>query len=40
MHIKTIKHISITEMTNPLVLSNCLLLKQKYFMPVNGGNLE
>lgn len=40
MHVKIIKHFSIREMTNALVLSNCLLLKQKYFMPVNGGNLE
>jgi hypothetical protein len=39
-HMKIIKHMSVIETTNALVLSNCLLLKQKYFMPVNGGNLE
>lgn len=27
-------------MTNTSVLSKCLLLKQKYFMPINGGTLE
>jgi len=40
MHIKIIKYISLIEMTNTSVLSKCLLLKQKYFMPINGGTLE